>query len=135
MYSTSKNAQVNKEMRNYKLDILGISESRWTGSGRLCTKSETGESYTIIYSEQQDTHHRGVALIMDKQSVSTLMKWEPLNERLIKARFNSKYFKLTIIECYAPTNDSEDEVRIGMNSYNQKLLRSHNMICSWSWDI
>ena len=53
----------------YKLGILGISECRWTDSGRMCTKSETGESYAIIYSGQQDTHHRGVALIMNKQSV------------------------------------------------------------------
>ena len=34
-----------------------------------------------------------------------------MNERLIKARFNSKYCKLTILQCYAPTNDSEDEVK------------------------
>ena len=53
----------------------------------------------------------GVALIMNKQSASTLMEWEPINERLIKARFTSKYCKLTIIQCYAPTNDSEDEVK------------------------
>ena len=74
-------------------------------------KERTGESYTIIYSGQQDTHHRGVILIMNKHSVSTLMEWEPINERLIKARFNSKYCKLTIIQCYAPTNDSEDEMK------------------------
>ena len=87
MYSTSKTAQVIKEMGNYKRDILGISECRWTGSGRMCTKSETGESYTIIYSGQQDTHYRGVALIINKQSASTLMEWEPI-----------KYCKLTIIQ-------------------------------------
>ena len=39
------------------------------------------------------------------------MEWEPINERLIKARFNSKYCKLTIIQCYAPTNDSEDDMK------------------------
>ena len=111
MYSTSKTAQGIKEMGTYKLYILGISACRWTGSGRMCTKSETDESYTIIYSGQQDTHHRGVALIMNKQSVSTLMEWEPINKRLIKARFNSKYCKITIIQCYAPANDSENEVK------------------------
>ena len=39
------------------------------------------------------------------------MEWEPINERLIRARFNSKYCKLTSIQCYAPTNDSEDDVK------------------------
>ena len=66
IYSTSKTTHVIKEMANYKLDILGISECRWTGSDRMSTARETGESCTIIYSCQQDTHHRGVALIMNK---------------------------------------------------------------------
>ena len=66
MYITSKTAQVIKGIGNYKLDIPGISEYRSTGSARMSTKSETGESYTIIYSGQQVTHHRVVALIMNK---------------------------------------------------------------------
>ena len=111
MYSTSKTAQIVKEMGNYKLDILGISECRWTGSGKMNTKNDKGESYTIIHSGQKDTHHRGVALIMNRESANTLMEWEPINERLIKARFNSKYCKFTIIQCYAPTNDSEDDMK------------------------
>ena len=110
IYSTSKTAQIVKEMGNYQLDILGISECRWTGSGKMNTKNDKGESYTIIHSGQKDTHHRGVALIMNRESANTLIEWEPINERLIKARFNSKYCKLTIIQCYAPTNDSEDDM-------------------------
>ena len=48
---------------------------------------------------------------MDKQTAIILMAGEPINERLIKARFNSNYCKLTIIQCYAPTNGSIDEVK------------------------
>ena len=91
-----------------EMDILGKSECRWTGSGN--TRNDKGESYTIIHSGQKDTHHRGVALIMNRESANTLMEWEPINETLIKARFNSKYCKLTIIH-YAPTNDSEDDMK------------------------
>ena len=29
----------------------GISECRWTGSGRMYTKNKTGESYTLIYQD------------------------------------------------------------------------------------
>ena len=40
MYSTSKTAQIVQEMGNYQLDILGISECRWTGSGKVNTKND-----------------------------------------------------------------------------------------------
>ena len=34
MYRAGATEQVAREMEGYKLDILGISECRWTGSGR-----------------------------------------------------------------------------------------------------
>jgi hypothetical protein len=34
MYETRKQAQVIKEMRAYKLHLIGISECRWTGCGK-----------------------------------------------------------------------------------------------------
>ncbi|VDH90166.1 Hypothetical predicted protein [Mytilus galloprovincialis] len=39
MYITSKTAQVIKEMQQYRLDILGVSECRWTGSGKTRTNT------------------------------------------------------------------------------------------------
>ena len=47
MHDTGKLAQVTSEMKRYNIDILGVSESRWTGSGRLTTS--TGE--TVLYWE------------------------------------------------------------------------------------
>ena len=38
----------------------------------------------------------------------TLTEWKPSGSRLLKARFNSKYTKLTVIVCYAPIEDSEE---------------------------
>ena len=35
MYETGKLAQVTTEMRRYNLHVLGVSESRWIGTGRL----------------------------------------------------------------------------------------------------
>ena len=33
------------------------------------------------------------------------------DHRLIRARFNSKYCKLTILQCYAPTNEADEEIK------------------------
>jgi hypothetical protein len=105
MYETSRLAQVTKEMENYKLDILGVSECRWTGSGKITTSNGS----IMLYSGHPENHTQGVALLITKKQVNTLLEWEPINERMIRARFHSKYCKLTIIQCYAPTNDATDE--------------------------
>ena len=101
MNEASKLAQVIREMKRYRLDILGVSECRWTGSGRQVTH----DGSTILYSGHEDTHIRGVALVITKEKANTLMEWDPISDRMIKARFNFKCCKLTIILCYAPSNE------------------------------
>ena len=105
MNEASKLAQVIREMKRYRLDILGVSECRWTGSGRQVSH----DGSTILHSGHEDTHIRGVALVISKQKANTLLEWEPISNRIMKARFNSKHCKLTIILCYAPTNESDKE--------------------------
>ena len=97
-------------MRNYNMHILGISESRWTGTGRH--KTNTGE--TVLYSGRDDNqHHEGVAIILKKGMEKCLMEWKPVNSRLMKVRLWGKHINITIIQCYAPTNDS-DEITKGI---------------------
>ena len=80
MYETGKLAQVTAEMRRYNLHILGVSESRWTRSGRY--RTNTGE--TVLYSgRDDDQHHEGVAI---KGVEKCLMEWKPINSRLMKIR-------------------------------------------------
>ena len=106
MFDTSRTTQVLREMQSYKLHILGVSECRWTGFGQLTMG--TGE--TILYSGRDDDQHMaGVTLILKKGLKKALIEWQPVNERLIRARFNGKHTRLSIIQCYGPTNDAADE--------------------------
>ena len=107
MYETSKCAQVIKEMNNLNIDILGISECRWTGAGRQTVR----DGATILYSGRSDVHSSGVALIINRRHTKALIEWEPINDRLLRARFDSKFCKLTIIQGYAPTNEAEEETK------------------------
>ena len=108
MYETGKQAQVIREMRAYKLHLLGISECRWTGCGKRITS--TGE--TIVYSGRNDEKHQGgVAIIMNRNITKAMLEYAPVNERIIRARFQAKQGKLTIIQCYAPTNEADDEAK------------------------
>ena len=96
-------------MRRYKLDILGLSETRWTNSGRFT--SITGE--TILNSGREDNQHReGVAIILRKGvAAKSLLEWKPINNRMIKIRLQGKQINTIFIQCYSPTNDSEEEAK------------------------
>ena len=106
MYETIKQAQVIKEMRAYKLHLIGISECRWTGCGKWITNTVE----TIVYSCRNDEkHHGGVAIVMNRNVTKAMLEYAPVNERIIRARFQAKQGRLTIIQCYARTNEADDD--------------------------
>ena len=99
-------------MRAYNLALLGISETRWTQSGRK--KLNSGE--LLLYSGHEDVdspHTQGVALMLSKAAQKALIGWEAHGPRIIAASFHTKERRISmdVIQCYAPTNDSEDEVK------------------------
>ena len=79
MFSTGKTAQVLREARRYKIGILGISECRWNGFGRL----RTNDGDTIIYSgrEEDDVHSSGVAILIRKKDAASLESWAQVSDR------------------------------------------------------
>ena len=103
MHETGKLAQATTEMRRYNLQVLRISESRWTGSGRH--KTITGE--TMLYSGRDHQRHKGPAIMLKKDLEECLLEWKPIKSRLIKVRFKGRHINTTIMQCYTPTNDSE----------------------------
>ncbi|CAJ1055441.1 hypothetical protein C0Q70_14465 [Xyrichtys novacula] len=72
LYESSKSAQVASEMKRYNIALLGLSESRWNGSGQ--TRLTSGE--TIICPGHEDLGHdhtQGVALMMTPEATKALM--------------------------------------------------------------
>ena len=103
LYQIGKTANVTREFRSYNLNILGLSEVRWTGFGEMKT------SESILYSGAEEKHHRGVGLILKREVGRTLLRWNPVNERIMTKRFNSRFENSPSSKVYAPTNDAEDE--------------------------
>ena len=68
----------------------------------------------MLYSghiEDGAPHTEGVALMLTPEAHAALIGWEPVNSRIITAKFTTKKkdIRLNIIQCYAPTNDAEEE--------------------------
>ena len=109
MFQTGKVHQVAREMKRLGLAILGVGETRWTGTGTGKVQLACGE--TVLYSGlagDNAPHERGVAMILSKEAVKSLKEWEPISERIITARFESKCQATRVIQVYAPTNDAEE---------------------------
>jgi hypothetical protein len=127
MFEASRTAQIAKEMKQYNISILGISEARWTGSGKMnCSSGET-----IIYSGKDQDHQSGVAVMMSKETSKILIVWYPVNDIIIYARFDSKHIKPSVIQCYSPTNDANDDDKDAFYSQLQSVLHwtpKHDMV-------
>ena len=97
-------------MRNNNLTILGISESRWTGSGQR--KLSIGELLLFSGHEAGDSPHtQGVAVMLSKSAQGALTGWEAYRPRILIAFFKTQQRRINmdIIQCYAPTNDNDVE--------------------------
>ena len=53
---------VQQEMTRANIDILGISELKWTGMGEF-----NSDDHCIYYCEQESLKRNGVALIVNKR--------------------------------------------------------------------
>ena len=103
LYQAGKLGQVLKEMRQYRLEILGISELRWTGQGKI-----KSENVTILFSGHETQHIHGVGLLLDQRAANALIAWNPINDRIITARFQTQHAKVSIIQVYAPTETADE---------------------------
>ena len=70
MFETGKAAQEAREMSKYRIIILGLSESRYTGT--------LADGTTVLYLGRSDGQRQAlVALTLDKSARKTLIDWTP----------------------------------------------------------
>ena len=120
-------AQVAKGMAEYGIEMLGISETRWKGMGSTTLQS----GVKVVYVGDEEVRQGRVPIMISARAKRALMEWTPISKRIIKARFYSKYKKLTVIQTYAPMNDAMDEEKYEFYNQLQDTLSScnrHDMI-------
>ena len=67
MYEAGRTIQVTREMKNYKIGVLGLSETRWIQTGQL--RLSSGEQ--LLYSghtEDGAPHTEGMAFMLAPQA-------------------------------------------------------------------
>ncbi|XP_024874105.1 craniofacial development protein 2-like [Temnothorax curvispinosus] len=99
-----KLANVEAEMSRLNINILGLSEVRWPGSGMQKTSNTV-----ICYSGGSDTNHRyGTAILVNNVVAELVAEFIPLNDRVMMLKLQTSHRALNVIQVYAPTNDKTD---------------------------
>ena len=95
---------VKQEMARVNIDILGISELKWTRKGEF----NSGDHY-IYYSGQESLRRNGIAVILDRRVQNAVLGCNLKNDRMISVHFQGKPFSIAVIQVIqAPTSNAEE---------------------------
>ena len=87
---------VKQEMARVNIDILGISELKWTGMGEF-----NSDNHYIYYCGQESLRRNGVAIIFNKRVQNAVLGCSLKNDKMISVCFQGKPFGITVIQVYA----------------------------------
>ena len=85
------------------VNILGISELKWTGMGGF-----NSDDHCIYYCGQKSLRRNGVAVTVNKRVQNAVLGCNLKNDGMISVRFQGKPFNITVIQVSAPTSKAEE---------------------------
>ena len=94
---------VKQEMARVNINILGISELKWTGMGEF-----NSDDHYIYYCGQESRRRNGVAIMVNKRGQNAVLGCNLKNDRMISVRLQGKSFNITVIQVYASTSNAEE---------------------------
>ena len=90
-------------MARVNIDILGISELKWTGMGEY-----NSDDHYIYYCGQEFLGRNELAIIVNKRVQNAVLQCNLKNDRMVSVRFQGKPFNITVNQVYAPTSNSKE---------------------------
>ena len=94
---------IKQEMTRVNVDILGISELKWTGMGEF-----NSDDHYINYCGQETLRINGVAIMVNRRVQNAVLGCNLKNDRMISVRFQGKPFNINIIQAYTATSNAEE---------------------------
>ena len=92
---------VKQETARVNIDILGISELKWTGMAEF-----NSDDHYICYCGQESFRRNGIAISQQKVR-NAVLGCNLKNDRMISVRFEGKPFIITVIQVYTPTTNAK----------------------------
>ena len=92
---------VTQEMARVNVNILWVSELKWTGMDEF----NSHEDY-IYYCGKESLRRNAIATIVNRRVWNAVLGCNLKNDRMISVCFQSKPFNITVIPVYAPTSNA-----------------------------
>ena len=92
---------VKQEMSRVNIDILGISELKWT-------RMDEFNSDDLYICGKEFLRRNGIPLIVNKKVQNAVFGCSLKNDRMTSVCFQGKPFNITVIQAYAPTSNAEE---------------------------
>uniref|UniRef100_A0A8D8T3N0 Craniofacial development protein 2 n=1 Tax=Cacopsylla melanoneura TaxID=428564 RepID=A0A8D8T3N0_9HEMI len=109
-----------QEMERLKIQVLGVSEMRWPGSGFMDV-----ENHRIYHSGTSDnTYQYGVGMIIQKRLVNQVTNFVPLTDRIMLLQISARPANVNIVQVYAPTKDHSNEEVLEFYSQIADILKA-----------
>ena len=108
---------VKQEMARGNIDILGISELKWTGVGEF-----NPDDHYIYYWGQESLRRNGVAIMVNKRVQNAVLGCNLENDSMISVRLQGKSFNITVNQVYDPTSNAEETEAERFYEHLQDLL-------------
>ena len=86
---------VKQEMARVNINILGISELKWTGMGEF-----NSDDHYIYYCGEESLRINGIVIIVNKRVLNAVLGCSLKNDRIISVCFQGKLFNITVIQAY-----------------------------------
>jgi endonuclease/exonuclease/phosphatase family metal-dependent hydrolase len=121
MLKTGKMQEIADQIVGSQLQIVALQEVRWKGYGLL-----RKDKYSVYYScNPNTTGQAGTGFIIQKSAMNKILGFEPISDSICKLRVKGKFYNMTLINIYAPTEDKEEEIK---EQFYKKLQRAHDRV-------
>ncbi|GLV41328.1 hypothetical protein CBL_04852 [Carabus blaptoides fortunei] len=111
-YSEGAIKSLINEAKRYKLDIIALQETKQKGNGIVDMKDY------IFFNSGGQNRRLGTGFLINKRISQEVLEFRPISDRIYYLRIRGKQRKLSYINIYAPTGDTEEEKK---NKFYEKM--------------
>jgi hypothetical protein len=104
LYTIGSLKRVARELRKYKLDLVGEQEVRWEKGG-----TEWAEDHTFFYGQGNGDHQLGTGFFIHKRVLSAVRRVEFISHRMSYIILRGRWCNIIVLKVHAPHEGKGDD--------------------------